>query len=224
MTHLYFFEARVVVLIPSHIDSREHDFLKAVADDFLDVVIDVSCRTAGGTSAHHWDDTVGTEVVASVLNFDETAGMEGVEGRTIAEQVTVIAFWVAAALLEVVVDDVEDGRLALVVDDVIGYAGMQQLFFVVVDHTACDGDDGIRVFASDLMDGLSAFLIALVGDSASVDHDGVSTAFRTDDFVTAFLETGCKSVRLIEVDAAAEGLECNLHHACILSYQFAFDG
>ena len=95
------------VLVATHVDTCQHDFLEAMGDDLAHVVVDVLGGSAGGSSPDHWDDAVGAEVVAAVMNLDETAGMESVEGGMVAEQVTVVAFGVAVAEAEVLVDDVE---------------------------------------------------------------------------------------------------------------------
>ena len=141
-----------------------------MGNDFANIVIDVVGATACRPASHHGDDAVGAEVVAAVVDLDEAARVEGVEGRLVAEEVTVVAFGVAMARLEMFVDDVEQGGLALIVDDIIRYAGFEQLLFSVVDHAARDGNQGLRVFAPDLTDGLTTFLVAGVGDSAGV-HD-----------------------------------------------------
>ena len=100
-------EIGAFVLVSSHVDARQHDFLKAVGDDFTHIVIYVCCGTARRSSTHHGDDTIGAEVVAAIVNFDEAAGMEGVEGRLVAEQVAVVALGVAVPCAEMLVDDIE---------------------------------------------------------------------------------------------------------------------
>ena len=119
------FEVGAFVLVASHVDSSQHDFLEAVGDDLAYVVIDVLGRAARGASSHHRDDAVGAEVVAAIMDLDEAARMEGVEGRLVAEQVAVVTLRVAVASAEMLVDDVEQGGLALVVDDKVGDARLQ---------------------------------------------------------------------------------------------------
>ena len=41
------------------------------------------------------------------MDFDETARVEGVEGGLVTEQVTVVAFGIAVAVLEMLFNDVE---------------------------------------------------------------------------------------------------------------------
>ena len=50
--------------------------------------------------------------------------MESVESGLVAEQVAVVAFGVAVTLAEMLVDDVEQCCFALVVDDIVGDAGL----------------------------------------------------------------------------------------------------
>ena len=88
-------EVGVTIAITSHIDACEYDLLETMVNHFLDVFIDVLGGTAGGSSPDHRDDTVGAEIVASVVDLDEASGMEGVEGRLVAEQVAVVALWIA---------------------------------------------------------------------------------------------------------------------------------
>ena len=116
------FEVRVLILVTPHVDTGQHDFLEAVGDDFAHIIIYVLGGTACGASSYHRDDAIGAKVVAAVMDLDEAAGVEGVEGRLVAEQVAVVALRVAVASLEMLVDDVEQGGFALVVDDVVGDA------------------------------------------------------------------------------------------------------
>ena len=51
--------------------------------------------------------------------------MEGVKSGSVAEQVAVVAFGVAVTRAEMLVDDVEQGGFALVVDDIVGDARLQ---------------------------------------------------------------------------------------------------
>ena len=78
-----------------------------MGDYFTYIVIYVCCGTTRCSSTHHGDDTIGAEVVAAIVNFDEAAGMEGVEGRLVAEQVAVVALGVAVPCAEMLVDDIE---------------------------------------------------------------------------------------------------------------------
>ena len=100
-------EVGALILVTAHVDARQHDFLEAVGDDLAHVVIDVFGGTARRASSHHRDDAVGAEVVAAVVYLDEAAGVEGVEGGLVAEQVAVVAFGVAVTGLEMLVNDVE---------------------------------------------------------------------------------------------------------------------
>ena len=168
--------------------------------------------TAGGSSPDHGDDAVGTEVVAAVVDFDEAAGMEGVEGRVVAEQIAVVAFGVAVTHAEMFVDDVEQGSLAFIVNDIVGNAGLQQFFFPVIDHAARDGNQCLGMFAPNLVDGLAAFLVAGVGDGAGIHNKDISVGIAVSDFIARRLETRRQSVGLIQVDAASQCLERNSHH------------
>lgn len=128
----------VFVLITPHIDTRQHDFLEAVGHDFAHIVIDVFGGTACRAAAHHGNDAIGAEVVATVVDLDEASGVEGVEGGLVAEQVAVVAFGVAVAGLEMLVDDVKERRFAFIVYDIIGHARLQKFFFPMVDHATRD--------------------------------------------------------------------------------------
>ena len=200
-------EVGAFVLVASHVDSSQHDFLEAVGDDLAYVVIDVLGRAARGASSHHRDDAVGAEVVAAIMDLDEAAGMEGVEGRLVAEQVAVVTLRVAVACAEMLVDDVEQGRLSLVVDDKVGDAGLQQFLFSVVDHAAGDGNQCLGMLASDLVDGLATFLVAGVGDGAGVHDKDVGIGIAVGDVVARSLEARCQSVSLIQVDTTSQSLE-----------------
>ena len=182
------FEVGAFVLISSHVDTSQHDFLETVGDDLAYVVIDVLGRAACGASSHHGDDAVGAEVVASVVDFDEAARMEGVESGLVTEQVTVITFRVAMARLEMLVDDIENGGLAFVVDDIIRYAGLQQFFLPVVDHAAGDDYQRLWVLAPDLVDGLTTFLVARVGDGAGVHDEDIGVGIAVGNVVARSLE------------------------------------
>ena len=112
-------EIGVFILVTSHIDARQHDFLEAMGDDFKHIIIYVFSRTACGASSHHWDDAVGAEVVAAVVDFDEAAGVEGVEGGLVAEQVAVVTLWVAVTRAEMLVNDIEQSGFPFIVDDIV---------------------------------------------------------------------------------------------------------
>ena len=71
-----FFEVGAFVLVSSHVDAGQHDFLEAVSDDFAYIIIDVFGGTTGRASPDHGDDAVGAEVVAAVVYFDEAARVE----------------------------------------------------------------------------------------------------------------------------------------------------
>ena len=205
------FEIGLAILIPSQVDSSQHHFLEAMIDDALDIVIDVFCGSAGGSSSDHRDDTVGTEVVAPVVDLDQAAGVEGVVGRLVAEQVAVVAFGVALPFVEMLFHDVENGGFAFVVDDIVGDAGLDEFLFTMVDHAACDDQQGFGVFPSDLMDGLSAFLVAGVGDRAGVHHEDVGLATLNNLIATCF-ETRGQGVGFIEVHTASKGFEGDGFH------------
>ena len=61
----------------------------------------------------------------------------------------------------------------------------------MVDHTACDSNECIRVFASDLVDSLAAFLVAGVGDGAGVHNEDIGIRICPDDFISRRLEARC---------------------------------
>lgn len=204
-------EIGVFVLITSHVDSGQNDFLEAVSDDFPDIVKDIFRRTAGASASYGWNDAVGAVVVAAVVNLDETARVKRIESWLITEKVTVVAFGVAGTFLEMVVDDVKNGGFAFVVDDIVGNARLQQLFLVIVDHASRDGNQRIGILAPYLMDGLAAFLVALVGDGAGVNNEDICAFAAFGYFVAVGLESRCQSISLKQVDAAAQCLECNFH-------------
>ena len=196
-------ETSAFVLIASHIHARQHDFLEAVGDDLANVVIDVFSWTAGGSASDHGDNAIGTEVVAAVMDLDEATGVEGVEGRLIAEEVAVVALGVAASRAEVLVDDVEKGCFALVVNDIIHDARLHKLVLSVIYHAACDGDECFRVLPPDLVDGLAAFLVARIGDGAGVHDEDIGIAIAVGNLVSRRLESRRQSISLIQIDAAA---------------------
>ena len=78
-------EISTLKLVSPHVYARQHDFLEAVADHFAHIIIDVFGGTARCPAAHHRDDAIGAEVVATVVYFDEAAGVESVEGGLVAE-------------------------------------------------------------------------------------------------------------------------------------------
>lgn len=205
-------EIGVFVLITSHVDSGQNDFLEAVSDDFPDIVKDIFRRTAGASASYGWNDAVGAVVVATVVNLDEAARVKRIESWLITEKVAVVTFWVAGTFLEMVVDDVKNGGFALIVDDIVGNARLEQFFLVIVDHASRDGNQCIGILAPYLMDGLAAFLVALVGDGAGVDNEDIGAFAAFGYFVAVGLESRCQSVSLKQVDATAQCLECNLRH------------
>lgn len=205
-------EIGVFVLITSHVDSGQNDFLEAVGDDFPDVVVDFFRWTTGAAASYSRNDAVGAVVVAAVVNLDETARVKSIESWLITEKVAVVAFGVTSTFLEMVVNDVENGGFAFVVDDIVGNARLEQLFLVIVDHASRDGNQCIGVLAPYLMDGLAAFLVALVGDGAGIDNEDIGAFAAFGNFVAVGLESRCQSVSLKQVDAAAQCLECNLRH------------
>lgn len=205
-------EIGVFVLVTPHVDAGQNNFLEAVGDDFPDIVVDFFCWTAGAAASYSRNDAVGAVVVTAVVNLDETARVKSIEGWLITEKVTVVTFGVAGTFLEMVVDDVKNGGFAFVVDDIVGNARLEQLFLVIVDHASRDGNQCIGILAPYLMDGLAAFLVALVGDCAGVDNEDIGAFAAFGYFVAVGLESRCQSVSLKQVDAAAQCLECNLRH------------
>ena len=75
----------VLILVTPHVDPCQHYFLETVGDDFAHIIIYVLGGTACGASSHHRDDAVGAEVVTAIMDFDEAAGVESVEGGLVAE-------------------------------------------------------------------------------------------------------------------------------------------
>ena len=182
-------EVSAFMLVAPHIDAGQHDFLETVGDDFAHIVIDVFGRTACGASSHHRDDAIGAEVVAAIVDLNEAAGVEGVESGVVAEQVAVVAFGVAMARAEMLIDDVEQGGFTLVVDDIVSNARLQKLFLPMVDHTARDGNECLWMLAPNLMDGLAAFLVAGVGNGAGVHDKDIGVGITVGDVVARRLET-----------------------------------
>ena len=179
----------VFVLVSPHVYACQHDFLEAVGKHFAHIIIDVFGGTTRCPAAHHRDDAVGAEVVAAVVYFDEAARVESVEGGSVAEQVAVVAFGVAVAVAEMLVDDVEHGRFVLVVDDIVRQTRLQKFLLPMVHHAARDGNQRFGMLPPDLVDGLSAFLVARVGDGAGVHDEDVNVVvivFR--DFISRCLE------------------------------------
>lgn len=181
-------EISVFVLVSPHVYARQHDFLEAVGKHFAHIIIDVFGGTARCPAAHHRDDAVGAEVVAAVVYFDEAARVEGVEGGAVAEQVAVVALGVAVAVAEMLVDDVEKCRFALVVDDIIRHPRLQKFLLPMVHHAARDGNQRFGMLPPDLVDGLSAFLVARVGDGAGVHHEDIRRAVAIGNLISRRLE------------------------------------
>ena len=175
--------------ITPHVDASQYDFLESMGDDIAYIIIYILGGAACGTASDHGNDAVGAEVVAAVVDLDEAASVEGVEGGVVAEQVTVVALGVAVPRAEMLVDNVEQGGLALVVDDIVGDVRLQQLLFPVVDHAARDDDERLGVLASYLMDGLPTFLVADVGDSAGVHDKDIGVGIAVGDVVARRFET-----------------------------------
>ena len=107
------------ILVTSHVDACQHDFLETVGDNFAYIVIYVLGGTAGGSTAHHRNDAIGAEVVATVVYLDEATGVEGVEGRLVAEEVAVVTLWVAVTRAEMLVNDIEQSGFPFIVDDIV---------------------------------------------------------------------------------------------------------
>ena len=200
-------EISVFVLVSSHVYARQNDFLEAVGKHFAHVVVNVLGGTARRPSAHHRDDAVGAEVVAPVVYLDEATGVEGVEGGSVAEEVAVVAFRVAMPVAEMFVDDVEQGRFALVVDDIVRQARLQKFLLSMVHHAARDGNQRFWMLPPDLVDGLSAFLVARVGDGAGVHDEDVRRAVAVGNLISRRLEPRSQGIGFIQVDAATEGFE-----------------
>ena len=200
-------EISVFVLVTPHVYARQNDFLEAVADHFAHIIIDVFGGAARCPAAHHRDDAIGTEIVAAVVYFDEAAGVESVESGSVAEEVAVVAFGVAVAVSEMLVDDVEQGRFALVVDDIIRHARLQKFLLPVVHHAPCDGNQCFGMLPPDLVDGLAAFLVARVGDGAGVHDEDVRRVVALGNHISRRLEPRSQGIGFIQVDAATEGFE-----------------
>ena len=200
-------EISTLKLVSSHVYTRQHDFLEVVGKHFAHIIIDVFGGTARRPSAHHRDDAIGAEVVAAVVYLDEAARVEGVEGGAVAEQVAVVAFGVAVAVAEMFVDDVEQGRFVLVVDDIIHHARLQKFLFPVVHHAARDGNQRFGMTAPDLPNGLPAFLVARVGDGAGVHDEDVRRAVAIGNLISRRLEPRSQGIGFIQVDTATEGFE-----------------
>ena len=73
--------------VPSYIHTGQDNLLKAEVNDLAYIFEDIGGRPADGPSPDPWDDAVGAEIVASVLDLDKAAGMEGVVGCFEAEKV-----------------------------------------------------------------------------------------------------------------------------------------
>ena len=191
------------VLVTPHVYASQYDFLEAVADDFAHIIIDVLGGTACRPAAYHRDDAIGAEVVAAVMDFDEAAGVEGVEGGLVAEQVAVVAFGVAVTCAEMLVDDVEQSGFALIVNDIVGHARLQQFLLPVIHHAPRDGNERLRMFSPDLVDGLAAFLVAGVGDGAGVHDEDIGVTIAISDLISRRLEPRRQGIGFIQIDAAA---------------------
>lgn len=61
----------------------------------------------------------------------------------------------------------------------------------MVDHAACDDNKCLGVLSSYLMDGLTAFLVARVGDSAGVHDKDIGVGVAVGDFISRRLEARC---------------------------------
>ena len=72
-------------MVTPHIDPSQYNFPEAVGHNFAHIVIDVFCGTTRGAPSHHRDDAVGAEIVAAIMDLDEAAGVEGVEGGVVTE-------------------------------------------------------------------------------------------------------------------------------------------
>ena len=211
-------EISVFVLVTPHVYARQHDFLEAVKDHFAHIVIDVLSGTAHRPAAHHRDDAVGAEVVAAVVYLDEAAGVEGVEGRLVTEQVTVVAIGVAVPVFEMIVDDVKQGGFALIVNDIVRNARLQQFLFPMVDHAARDDHQRLWMFPPNLVDGLTAFLVAGIGDGAGVHDENIRRAIAIGNLVSRRLEPRSQGIGFIQIDAATEGFEGDFFHFSMVNH------
>ena len=72
----------------------------------------------------------------------------------------------------------------------------------MVDHAACDGNQGLGVLASNLSDGLTALLVARIGDGTGVHNENVSCAIVVSNLITFRLEPRRQSIGFIEVHSA----------------------
>lgn len=59
----------------------------------------------------------------------------------------------------------------------------------MVDHAASDSNQSLGVLASNLVDGLAAFLVAGVGDGAGVHDEDIGTAIAIRNLIPRRLET-----------------------------------
>ena len=89
----------------------------------------------------------------------------------------------------------------------------------MVDHAACDGNQGLGMLPSYLMDGLAAFLVAGVGDRAGVHDKDIGIAIAISDFISRRLEPRRQSIGFIEVHSAAQGFEGNFFHSLFIGLQ-----
>lgn len=73
----------------------------------------------------------------------------------------------------------------------------------MVDHATRNGNESLGMFASNLVDGLAAFLVAGVGDGASVYNKDIGIAIAISDFISRCLEARSQGIGFIQIDAAA---------------------
>ncbi len=204
-------EVNILILVSPHVDTCQNNFFEAVCHNIADVIVNLVSRTAGGSAAHVWNYAVGTEIVTSVVNLNQTAGVEGAVGWTVAEQVLVEAFRVDGFAFHSAVDYAEKSIFAFVVYSVINGARIEHLLLAMVDHAAHGRYDGSGVGAPDLVDSLTAFLVALIGDGTGVDYVNIRVFVAVHHLVTGLLELRRQGVCLIEVYSATQCLKGDFH-------------
>ena len=181
-------EINALILITSHVDACQNDFFEAVSDNISYIFINLVSRTTCRSATHIRDDAIRAEIVASVVNLDQTAGVESGVSWTVAEQILVEAFRVDVFAFYAAVDDAEKRIFSLVVNGVVDDTTVEHLLFSVIHHAAHRGNDGVRVGAPDLVDCLPTFLVALVGHGAGVHDVNVSICVVFHHVVTRLLE------------------------------------
>ena len=72
----------------------------------------------------------------------------------------------------------------------------------MIDHAARDGNQCLGMLAPNLVDGLTTFLVASIGDGAGVYDKDIGITIAVGDFISCRLETRRQGIGLIEIDAA----------------------